>query len=131
MLTPEQVVKIAYDLSRAQTMLRLFHWLGTNTYSMHTVIGNLYTVLDQKVDTVIEIISANTKPAESTVLKKDTRELWVIPESGIHDFLKEYIDVLQNMSKEYGGVFKESFLQNIIDEMVGEIHHSIGLLKYE
>ena len=131
MLSPEQVIKISYDLSRAQTLLRLFHWLGTNVYSSHTVIGNLYTFLDAKVDTIIEIISANTTPEQVTIKSHDKREFWVIPETEIHNFLKEYIDILNGMAGVYGGEFKESFLQNIIDEMVGEIQHSIGLLKYK
>ena len=131
MLSPAQIVEIAYDLSRSQTLLRLFHWLGTNTYSMHTVVGNLYTVLDQKVDTIIEIIGAKTTPEQTQTVGQDSRKFWVIPETGIHDFLHEYSQILKGMSSKYGDVFTESYLQNIIDEMVGEIEHSIGLLKYK
>lgn len=131
MLSPDQVIKIAYDLSRAQTLLRLFHWLGTNTYSSHTVIGNLYTFLDTKVDTIIEIIGAKVTPEQATVKPHDTRDFWIIPETEIHNFLKEYTGILTELANTYGDVFKESFLQNIIDEMVGEIQHSIGLLKYK
>jgi len=105
--------------------IKLFHW-STMKYSHHIALDKLHSSLSENVDNFIEIYIGkfNKQPLNkfniSMTASSDT--------SNIYNYLELEIEKIKKIR---GHLNKATELQNIIDEMMGNINQCKYLLNLE
>lgn len=115
--------KAIANLVKLQNQLRVLHW-QTDSYAQHKAFGKTYDVLDELIDTLVEVHQGKYgKIIFSTPLSID---LVNIEEISINDVLIEVTDYL---SESFGGMVdstKDTDCLNIRDSILQELNQ----LKY-
>lgn len=105
--------------------IKLFHW-SIMKYSIHIALDKLHTDLSNNIDKFVEtyIGKFNKQP-----LNKFTINMTATSDC---DNLLLYLDTQrENLKKIRTSLNKATELQNIIDEMMGNIDQSIYLIRLE
>jgi hypothetical protein len=105
--------------------IKLFHW-SVMKYSVHVALDKLHSELSDKIDKFIEIYIGkfNRQPLNNF-------EINMTATSDCNNIFS-YLDIQRdNLKKIRTSLNKTSELQNIIDEMLGEIDQCIYLIRLE
>jgi len=100
--------------------IQLFHW-QTFSYPKHVASGNLYTILDDKIDSFVEAYMGKySRPLGSFKIKirdyiDDSAEELLHNSLDIVKFIRSHLDK------------KDTDLFNILDEIDGALHKSLYL----
>jgi hypothetical protein len=103
--------------------IKLFHW-SVKTYSAHIALDKLHSALSDNVDKFMEVYIGKYKlqPIQPFTINMTAT-------SNCENII-EYLQIQHdNIKKIRTGVNKTTELQNIIDEMLGNIDQSIYLLN--
>ncbi len=105
--------------------IKLFHW-SIMKYSVHIALDKLHSELSENIDKFVEIYIGkfNKQP-----LNKFTINMTATSDC---DNLYSYLDInRENLKKIRTSLNKTNELQNIIDEMLGNIDQCIYLIRLE
>lgn len=107
-----------------QNEVRLHHW-GTQSYSAHKALGNLYTGLDPLLDTFVEtFVGAKGKEQLKNINSLQLNGSYKI---NLNTVIESFEDYLQNeIEKEIGS--DQTALLNIRDEMLALVQQTKYLL---
>jgi hypothetical protein len=115
-------------LVEKQTQFRILHW-QTKGYARHKAFGEIYTNLDDLIDTFVE--TAMGKQGRFVLMDSDkTISLVNLKELDIVSFLQEIKTYLIDITNDVDSS-KDTDLLNIRDEMLGEINKLAYLLTLE
>lgn len=113
----KKIIQFAFGVLN---QVKLYHW-ATKGYSIHKALDELHEKLSGNFDKLVEVyLGSNSsigKFGVSTSSDTDTRE--------ITSFLKQVRGGLQKLRQ----LVKLSEIQNIIDEMTGDIDQTLYLLR--
>jgi hypothetical protein len=101
-------------------LLRVYHW-NTESYSRHVASGSLYEKMDSLVDQFIETYQGQFGRIRSRPFKLNVS---VLSDKEAVQFLKTFANLLITMK------VPSSDLQNIRDEMLGEVQRTIYLFSF-
>jgi len=105
--------------------IKLFHW-SVMKYSIHIALDKLHSQLSDNIDKFVEIYIGkfNRQPLNTFIIN-------MTASSDCNNILS-YLDTQRdNLKKIRTSLNKTSELQNIIDEMLGNIDQSIYLIRLE
>lgn len=113
---------------QTQFQLRILHW-QTKGYARHIAFGETYDILDDLIDTFVEVYMGKhgrfTLQEENKTIKADN-----LAEVGIVDFLQNIKTTLIGLSSELSKE-NDTDLLNIRDEMLASINKLAYLLTLE
>jgi DNA-binding ferritin-like protein len=119
------IVKMFLELL---TMVKLYHW-KTRSYSQHKATDELYSKLNENIDTFVEILLGKDESRIKMVEKK----LRLLDMATLSDFksrIYEYRNFLVKMSTYFHGK-KDSDLLNVRDEILGDLNQFLYLLSFD
>lgn len=105
------------------TQIKLFHW-SVKSYSAHVALDKLHSTLSDNVDKFVEAYIGKYKlqPIQPFNIN-------ITATSNCQNIIEYLQSQYENIKKIRTGVNKATELQNIIDEMLGNIDQSIYLLN--
>lgn len=107
--------------------VKIYHW-KTRSYAQHKATDELYSKLNEHIDTFIETLSGK----DGSRIKLMENEIQVLDETNTNDFRKrifEYRSFLINMNSYFDSK-KDTDLLNIRDEILGDINQFLYLLTF-
>jgi flagellar hook-associated protein FlgK len=119
------IVKMFLELL---TMVKLYHW-KTKSYAQHKATDELYSKLNENIDTFVEILLGKDESRIKMVEKK----LRLLDMENLSDFksrIYEYRNFLVKMSTYFNGK-KDSDLLNVRDEILGDLNQFLYLLTFD
>jgi hypothetical protein len=119
------IVKMFLELL---TMVKLYHW-KTRSFSQHKATDELYSKLNENIDTFVEILLGKDESRIKMVEKK----LRVLDMATLSDFksrIYEYRNFLVKMSTYFHGK-KDTDLLNVRDEILGDLNQFLYLLTFD
>jgi hypothetical protein len=105
--------------------IKLFHWYAIK-YSEHIALDNLHISLSENIDKFMEIYIGkfNKQPIKPFIITMNaTNEI-----NNMRTYLNTQIEMLKKIRSNCN---KSPELQNIIDEMYGNINQCIYILRFE
>ena len=108
------------------TAVRTFHW-ASSSYSEHQALGELYESISELLDTFVEQFQGRYGRFDRTRLNQAP----ISSESDALSYLRDAREFIDEKRSEQDFT-AETSLQNVIDEIVGEIDRTIykvGTLK--
>ena len=108
--------------------MKLYHW-KTRSYAQHKATDELYTKLNEHIDTFIEVLLGKD---ESRIQMLEKR-IELIDSSNILEFkdrIYEYRDFLRSMDVIFDKT-RDSELLNIRDELLSDINQFLYLLTFD
>ena len=118
------IVKIFIEMLN---MVKMYHW-KTRSYAQHKATDDLYSKLNEHIDTFIEVLLGKNE----TRIKTIENNLTLINVNNIDDFKErvyEYRDFLVDMNT-YLDSKKDTDLLNIRDELLADINQFLYLLTF-
>ena len=125
--TPIQRSHIVKIFMEMLNTVKIYHW-KTHSFSQHKATDELYSKLNEHIDTFIETLSGK----DGSRIKLMENEIHVLDESTTADFRKrifEYRSFLINMNM-YFDDRNDTDLLNIRDEILGDINQFLYLLTF-
>jgi hypothetical protein len=119
------IVKMFLELL---TMVKLYHW-KTKSYAQHKATDELYSKLNENIDTFVEILLGKDESRVKMVEKK----LRLLDMATLSDFksrIYEYRNFLVKMSTYFHGK-KDSDILNVRDEILGDLNQFLYLLTFD
>ena len=119
------IVKIFIEMLN---MVKLYHW-KTRSYAQHKATDDLYTKLNEHIDTFIEVLLGKTESR----IKSIENNLTLLNINNVEDFKErvyEYREFLIDMNI-YLDSKKDTDLLNIRDELLGDINQFLYLLTFD
>jgi DNA-binding ferritin-like protein len=124
---PNQRSHIVMIFMEMLNTVKIYHW-KTHSFSQHKATDELYTKLNEHIDTFIETLLGK----DGSRIKLMENEIQVLDESNTTDFRKrifEYRSFLINMNM-YFDSRNDTDLLNIRDEILGDINQFLYLLTF-
>jgi len=111
--------------------VKLYHW-KTNSYSQHKATDELYSNLNENIDSFVEIMLGKKGDRVNLTGQKS---LPLLDYTNLSDFKKEvekYKTFLINMNKDAGlNITNNSDLLNVRDEILGNLNQFTYLLTFK
>uniref|UniRef100_A0A6C0KSP0 Uncharacterized protein n=1 Tax=viral metagenome TaxID=1070528 RepID=A0A6C0KSP0_9ZZZZ len=111
--------------------VKLYHW-KTHSYSQHKATDQLYSNLNDNIDTFVEIMLGKKGDRVNLTFQKT---LPLLDYNNLSDFKKEvekYKQFLINMNKDAGlNITNNSDLLNVRDEILGNLNQFTYLLTFK
>jgi len=111
--------------------VKLYHW-KTNSYSQHKATDELYSNLNENIDSFVEIMLCKKGDRVNLTGQKS---LPLLDYTNLSDFKKEvekYKTFLINMNKDAGlNITNNSDLLNVRDEILGNLNQFTYLLTFK
>lgn len=108
-------------------MVKLFHW-KTHSYAQHKATDELYSELNEHIDTFVEILLGK----DESRIKMVEKRIDLIDPNNLNDFksrIYEYRSFLIDMGS-YFDLKKDSDLLSVRDEILGDINKFLYLLTF-
>jgi len=109
-------------------LVKLYHW-KTYSYSQHKATDELYSALNEHIDTFVEILLGKNEARVQMLEKKiqlfDSKDKSEFKEH-IHDYREFLIDM-----NTYFDEKRDSDLLNVRDEILGDINQFLYLLTFD
>lgn len=105
--------------------IKLFHW-SVMKYSVHVALDNLHSKLSDNIDKFIECFIGRYNNQPLTLFTITTTA--TSDRNNIHNYLENQREYLKKIRNHLN---KSTDLQNIIDEMIGNINQTLYLINLE
>lgn len=109
-------------------MVKLYHW-KTRSFSQHKATDELYSELNEKIDTFVEILLGK----DESRVKMIEKRIDLIDSANVSDF-KTRIHQYRTFLIDFGTIFnakRDSDLLNVRDEILGKINQFLYLLTFD
>jgi DNA-binding ferritin-like protein len=109
-------------------MVKLYHW-RTRSYSQHKATDELYSKLNEHIDSFIEILLGK----DQSRIKMLEKRIDLIDASNVNDFrarIFEYRTFLIDINM-YFDSRRDTDLLNVRDEILGDINQFLYLLTFD
>ena len=123
--TKSHIVKVFLEILN---MVKLYHW-KTRSYSQHKATDELYSKLNEHIDSFIEVLLGK----DASRIKMVEKRIDLLDSSNGIEFrnrIFEYRDFLQSMNI-YFDSSRDSDLLNIRDELLSDINQFLYLLTFD
>lgn len=120
----EEIVKMFLVLLN---MVKLYHW-KTYSYAQHKATDELYSKMNEHIDSFVEIMLGK----EESRIKMVEKKIDLIDSSNVLEFKKriyEYRDFLIDMDL-YFDKKKDTDLLSVRDELLGDVNQFLYLLSF-
>lgn len=107
---------LIYNFIKLKTYIQLYHW-QTRNYERHLATGNLYSILDTKIDHFVETLQGGNRMIISKTLDL----------KNITD--KILIETLNSFVVFFYAQKLDPDLSNLREDIISDIHHTVYLLS--
>lgn len=127
-ITNEKKSRIVQTFLEMLNTVKLYHW-KTHSYAQHKATDELYSKLNENIDTFVEILLGKDESRVKMVEKRCRR----IDSENTSDFkgrIYEYREFLIDISKCFD-VKRDTDLLNVRDEILGNINQFLYLMTFD
>jgi DNA-binding ferritin-like protein len=111
--------------------VKLYHW-KTHSYSQHKATDELYTNLNENIDTFVEVMLGKTGSRVNLTEQKSLPLLDYTNLDGFQKEIEKYKHFLIDMNKDAGlNITNNSDLLNVRDELLGNLNQFTYLLTFK
>jgi DNA-binding ferritin-like protein len=127
-ITNEKKSRIVQTFLEMLNTVKLYHW-KTHSYAQHKATDELYSKLNENIDTFVEILLGK----EESRIKMVEKRSRLIDSQNTSDFksrIYEYREFLIDISK-YFDAKRDTDLLNVRDEILGHINQFLYLMSFD
>jgi len=127
-ITNEKKSRIVQTFLEMLNTVKLYHW-KTHSYAQHKATDELYSKLNENIDTFVEILLGK----DASRIKMVEKRCRLIDSQNTSDFksrIYEYREFLIDISK-YFDAKRDSDLLNVRDEILGHINQFLYLMSFD
>ena len=107
--------------------VKLYHW-KTHSYAQHKATDELYSKLNENIDTFVEILLGKDE-SRIKMVEKRSRLIDCVNTKDFKDRIYEYREFLIDISK-YFNEKRDTDLLNVRDEILGHINQFLYLMTF-
>ena len=110
------------------TMIKLYHW-KTHSYAQHKATDELYSKLNENIDTFVEVLLGKSK--HRVRMMENKMRMYDLENKGeLKSHIFEYRQFLIDMDRHFSPR-KDSDLYSIRDDILGDLNQFLYLLTFD